>query len=578
MTKNTEFVEVAKVDDVAAEKAIAVRVNNRSIALFNHHGQFYATDNQCPHMGYPLIRGRTRNGVLQCDWHGWSYAMDGGGCFTGGCDDLDTFPVEVRDDRIFIKVDETPSKRVGSHYLLLKEGLLSRDNWVLSKAIAIMLAQGVSEAETLDLLVEHLGKHIASDHDANGGFRLNTLINGIRVAQRLETEDRLIPLMVSARAASGRAGDRAAPCPMPSEVSWDRLESWIRMFSQDRMWEGIEKCLVSARSQGGNDEKLIPLLYDCVLESNFLMFSQNIVHIGDIAECLEQFGWDLVETLVCNLGAKITGRNRGTPQGIARDAIDQLLDLQPRLDEISQEPSNSSEAFDEEALVVALTSGDLKQTFDGITNAIESGSHVGQILDTMVMLAGDRMSRTPSSFDPGWFNIANEMRIASSTRKVLQYGSYRAAVQALYFIGWHFFQNRWLNVRRQPLSTSEKVEPSRHTDESVARAEIIDLIESIRVPEVTMAVKRYIQSSFDTDALLDDVAISVLKHDTGEDLLGTLRAVYDEREICRSHPAREKLLVGLARFTTDVRRRDNNQLATRTAKRFARRETSVDQF
>ena len=145
--------------------------------------------------------------------------MDGGGCFTGGCDDLDTFPVELRNGGVFIKIEGMPSKRVGTHYILLKEGLLSRDHWVLSKAIAIMLAHGVSEEETLKLLVEHIGKHIASDQDANGGFRLNNLINGTRVAQNLDPDDRLIPLMIAARVASGRAGDSATPRPLPPPAS-----------------------------------------------------------------------------------------------------------------------------------------------------------------------------------------------------------------------------------------------------------------------------------------------------------------------------------------------------------------------
>src|SRR5262249_17393698 len=92
----SNFVRVADVKDVPEGTPKAVKVGSRSIALFQHDGNFYATDNQCPHMGYPLTRGRVRNGVLTCDWHGWSYDMRGGGCFTGGCDDLDTFAVEVR--------------------------------------------------------------------------------------------------------------------------------------------------------------------------------------------------------------------------------------------------------------------------------------------------------------------------------------------------------------------------------------------------------------------------------------------------------------------------------------------------
>ena len=100
----SNFVKVANLDELDEGKPRAVRVEGQSVALFKHNGNIYATDNQCPHMGYPLTRGRVRGGVLTCDWHGWSYDMGGGGCFTGGCDDLSTFPVEVREDEIYIDI------------------------------------------------------------------------------------------------------------------------------------------------------------------------------------------------------------------------------------------------------------------------------------------------------------------------------------------------------------------------------------------------------------------------------------------------------------------------------------------
>ena len=191
----SNFVKVADLKELPEGTPKAVRVEGRSIALFQHQGSVYATDNQCPHMGYPLTRGRVRNGVLTCDWHGWSYDMKGGGCFTGGCDDLDTFPVEVRDSAIYIDVRSGGSKRKDAHFLLLKEGLLSADNWTLSKAIAIMLAQGVSEQDTLKRVVRHMGRHIATESGANeGGRELALMVNGVKVARHYEPDDRLIPL------------------------------------------------------------------------------------------------------------------------------------------------------------------------------------------------------------------------------------------------------------------------------------------------------------------------------------------------------------------------------------------------
>src|SRR5262245_52264217 len=263
----SNFVRVAEVQDVPEGAAKAVKLEGRSIALFRHQGAFYATDNQCPHMGYPLTRGRVRNGVLTCDWHGWSYDMKGGGCFTGGCDDLDTFPVEVRDGAIWIDAGGGGSRRKDAHFLLLKEGLLSEDNWTLSKAIAIMLARGVSEEETLKRIVRHLGRHVATERGANdGGRELAMLVNGVKVARHYEPDDRLIPLMIAATGASGRAGDRPAVQPLPPPVSWEKLEHWIRVFSADKAWEGIEKCLITARRLGGSDERIVPLLYECAVE------------------------------------------------------------------------------------------------------------------------------------------------------------------------------------------------------------------------------------------------------------------------------------------------------------------------
>ena len=350
------------------------------------------------------------------------------------------------------------------------------------------------------------------------------------------------------------------------------------MFSRDRMWEGIEKCLITARNNGGSDSKIIPLLYDCVLEPSFLMFSQNVVHIGDLAELIDAFGWELCEPLVCNLGAKVAGRNRGTPQGDTRDSIDYLNDIQSKIETFSGEPSALAKSYDESKLAESLFSGDLESTFNGVTRAFEQGAHVSQLVDSMVMFAGDRMARTPASFSPGWFNISNEMQLSSSVRRVLKYGTYQNAIQATYFASWQFYQNRWLNIQPSDLLRSDEGAPSNHEHSTDASKEIVEHIESIRTAQVAGQVRAYLRSDFDPNELMTELALTILKHDTGTDLLGTLRTVLDEYERCSSHPARNKLLVGIARFATDVRQRNDNDRATRTAQRFARRETADDMF
>jgi len=576
----SNFVKVADLKDVPEGTPKAVRVEGRSIALFQHQGNVYATDNQCPHMGYPLTRGRVRNGVLTCDWHGWSYDMRGGGCFTGGCDDLDTFPVEVRDSAIYIDVRSGGSRRKDAHFLLLKEGLLSEDNWTLSKAIAIMLAQGVSEQDTLKRVVQHLGRHIATERGASdGGRELALMVNGVKVARHYAPDDRLIPLMMAATGASGRAGDRPAVQPLPPPVTWDKLEHWIRVFSADKTWEGIEKCLITARRLGGHDERIVPLLYECALEPFFLGHTENLPLLGYLAESLEEFGWDQVEELVCNLAAKILGRDRGAPEELRLAAIKMFEPIHTLIDELaSTSPRDQGATYDEDALSRGLVSGDLTQTFNVISDALRARVDIDRIVTTMVLLAADRMARTPVNLNPGWGSLRQELVLASSVRTALRYGGLNVGARALYHAAWQFFSDRWLNITPRSLTEPLSAARSDASNEDTGLRTVLDSIETIQVREVGRHTREYLNAGFSGDRLLSEMGQSILRDDNGWSLVHALRTVFDEWKLCEGHPARNQLLAGLARWATDVRKRTGSQSAAQTAQRFARGQTAVDLY
>ena len=580
LKENSNFVKVAALSDVADGKPRAVRVEGHSIALFQHEGAIYATDNQCPHMGYPLVRGRVRQGVLSCDWHGWSYDMEGGGCFTGGCDDLATFPVEVRNGDVYIDVASGGKKRADAHFLLLKEGLLSTDSWTLSKAIAIMLAKGVSEEETLELMVKHMGRHISTDRDAfEGGRKLAMMMNGVKVARMYQPEDRLIPFMMAADGASGRLGDRPDRQPLPPPVDWQKLEDWIRVFSTDKEWEGIEKCLITARQLGGHDEKIIPLFFERAVEPFFLNHSRNLIDLTHLAELLEQFGWELTGELVCSLGAKILGQGRGRPGELHREAIQKLEEISPIFDELPQETSiGSSVDYDENKFSAALVSGDLDEVFDAVTEMLTAGIPINTLATTMVMTAGDRMARTPVNMSPGWWDLQEEMEISSTVRKVLRHGGTKIAAKALYHAAWRFFNNRWLNIRHQSITESRTPIKPIVLDEDTALSEIVDAIESVRIQEIGRRTREYLNAGCSAERLMTEMGLCILKDDNGDDLLSSIRIVSEEWKTCESHPARNQLIVGLARWATDIRRNAGNDSAVQTAYRFARGETATELY
>ncbi len=74
----SEFVTVAKVEDIPPGTGHTVEVHGIWIALFNVDGSFYAIDNTCPHAGGPLGEGHLDGCIVECPWHGWRFNVQTG--------------------------------------------------------------------------------------------------------------------------------------------------------------------------------------------------------------------------------------------------------------------------------------------------------------------------------------------------------------------------------------------------------------------------------------------------------------------------------------------------------------------
>ncbi len=88
------------------------------VCLTHHDGQYGALQNACPHQGGPLGEGSiecadgTNECYLRCPWHGWDFHPLTGKPPGGYDDGLTTYPVEERDDGVYVGVEaETPHER-----------------------------------------------------------------------------------------------------------------------------------------------------------------------------------------------------------------------------------------------------------------------------------------------------------------------------------------------------------------------------------------------------------------------------------------------------------------------------------
>ncbi|QDU84783.1 Putative thiamine pyrophosphate-containing protein YdaP [Planctomycetes bacterium Pla163] len=105
----TTWHKVADLDELPEDRVRTVVADGKWICLTHVDGRYGALDNHCPHQGGPLGEGTIENGLLRCPWHGWDYCPLTGASPAGFDERVPSYPVEVRDDGIYVGIEPEPA-------------------------------------------------------------------------------------------------------------------------------------------------------------------------------------------------------------------------------------------------------------------------------------------------------------------------------------------------------------------------------------------------------------------------------------------------------------------------------------
>ena len=85
--------------------------DGNELAVYNVDGEYYATENFCPHRGARLSEGALCGHVIECGLHGWQFDLRTGECLTVP-DRIKTYSIQVEDDLIKVNLttDDTDKK------------------------------------------------------------------------------------------------------------------------------------------------------------------------------------------------------------------------------------------------------------------------------------------------------------------------------------------------------------------------------------------------------------------------------------------------------------------------------------
>jgi nitrite reductase/ring-hydroxylating ferredoxin subunit len=100
---------VGRIEDLRPGDCVRFELpDGNELAVYNVDGEFYATENSCPHRGAPLTEGALCGHIVECGLHGWQFDVRSGECLTVP-DRIKTYSVRVEDDliRVTLTTDDT---------------------------------------------------------------------------------------------------------------------------------------------------------------------------------------------------------------------------------------------------------------------------------------------------------------------------------------------------------------------------------------------------------------------------------------------------------------------------------------
>jgi thiamine pyrophosphate-dependent acetolactate synthase large subunit-like protein/nitrite reductase/ring-hydroxylating ferredoxin subunit len=149
--KNDNLVwhKVLSKDELPEGRVTTVSCKNRTLCMSRYKGEYGALDNKCPHQGGPLGEGSIENGLLRCPWHGWDYDPITGKA-PGFDDGAETFPIEIREDGIYVGLpqEQTHINTVGD---LMMETMT---NWGVKQVFGMVGHSNLGVADALRIQEE----------------------------------------------------------------------------------------------------------------------------------------------------------------------------------------------------------------------------------------------------------------------------------------------------------------------------------------------------------------------------------------------------------------------------------------
>jgi nitrite reductase/ring-hydroxylating ferredoxin subunit len=570
------LVRVGPEDELTGPKVVSG--GRHGIVVFPADGTFYAVDNRCPHMGFPLHKGSVCDGILTCHWHHARFDLASGGTFDPWADDVRAYETVIEDGVVYVNPRPRPIDVVARQLERLDDGLEQNINLVMVKSVLALIEAGASP----DRIVSVIAKFGVRYRDAGWRSGMTILTAMDNILDQLDRDDQVLGLYHGAvNVAMECAGEppRFQLDPLPNvDVSLERIKTWFRQFIEVRDRDGAERALLSAIQAGATPPQLADMLFAAATDHVYLDVGHTLDFVNKSTELLDSIGWDNSQDVLPSVLPSLTNARRSEEINSWRHPVDLIALMEPvaqQLPELLKTPA-TGQWNQQEELAEVLLGDDPDAIMREIVQALRSGAEATQISQTLSYAAALRVARFHTSNEfADWISVLHTFTYCNALHQGLKRSPSPELARGILHGASRIYLDRFLNMpsARLPEHRGLDNEP---TDPDALLERLMDHFDrEQQVNESALTVNRYLSLDHDPSRLIASLGHALLREDAEFHSYQMLEAgvsLYHELRTDRPDAA-NRVLVGVARYLSAHSPTPRAMLQTaRTAMRLQRGE------
>ena len=554
-------------------------VDGTHLAVFKYQDKFYAVDNRCPHMGYPMSEGSVRDGVLICHWHHWEFDLKSGGCFLEFGDDLKAFPVTIRDDG-YLYVGLARGERAATKRRIidrgkraLERGLKDRSSFFIAKAVTALTD---AEARPQEIIQQglHYGAHKSSEGWSSGVAILTLAANlWDEVAPKDHNLFLVHGLVQISRRTSGSSRPYRAPFPpMAEEHDLTTLKRWFRYFIDKRDSGAAERILLTLNDRGYGKSVLADFVFTAATDFYFTGDGHALDFANKMFEALDYIEWEGAHEILRPIVVDLVSRTRHEETSRWADSVPVLEPIFARLDEIWQENQANEAELDISEFTQTMLGDDFMPIVAEIEEKLRAGVKPTDICRAMTYASAIRTARFHLKNEGDWHDVANIYSYAHALYCTFHYAPSADLLRGIFHGAVFLNYLRWLNM---PAARIPR--PGQRLDETFGSVdEMLDRFQEFadfqKVYEAEILVNQYLEEGHDVDALKRALAHILLREDAELHMFQVLEVAFRHYALTDDVEEKRMHLLAATRYITAQKLMKNILWSTENAERLARGE------